>query len=196
MVKRAFDFMCSLLGLIILLPFILIISLLIVLDSAGPAFYRQSRVGKNNINFILFKFRTMKIGSDKIGLLTVGNNDSRITRVGYWLRRYKIDELPQLVNVLFGDMSLVGPRPEVRKYVNLYNAEQGKVLFVKPGITDWASIKYSNENELLAKSKDAEQCYIDEIMPVKLNLNLEYIKHNNIYIDIKIILLTFKRLFS
>jgi len=195
MVKRTFDFVFSLLGLIVLSPFILIISLLIVLDSAGPVFYKQTRVGKNNINFTLFKFRTMKIGSDKITLLTVGNNDNRITAAGYWLRKYKIDEVPQLVNVLIGDMSLVGPRPEVRKYVNLYNAEQSKVLFAKPGITDWASIKYSNENELLTKSQDAEQCYINEIMPVKLNLNLKYIQHNNIYIDIKIIFLTLKRIF-
>lgn len=137
----------------------------------------------------------MKTDADKKGLLTVGNNDSRITRIGYYLRKYKLDELPQLINVLIGDMSFVGPRPEVEKYVRLYNKTQLEVLSVKPGITDWASIQYVNENELLAKSNQPEKTYIDEIMPAKLKLNLEYVQHNNIFVDVKIILLTIKAIF-
>ncbi|MEO8761855.1 MAG: sugar transferase, partial [Bacteroidia bacterium] len=152
MLKRTFDIACSLIGIIILLPVFIIISLLIVFDSRGGIFYLQIRVGKNNEDFSLLKFRTMQTDADKKGLLTVGNRDSRVTRVGYFLRKNKLDELPQLFNVLFGSMSLVGPRPEVRKYVSLYNHEQKKVLNVKPGITDYASIEYANENEILAKA--------------------------------------------
>jgi lipopolysaccharide/colanic/teichoic acid biosynthesis glycosyltransferase len=170
----------------------MLLSLLIALDSQGGIFYKQVRIGKNMRPFKLFKFRTMYANSDKKGLLTVGDNDNRITRVGYYLRKYKLDELPQLINVLMGEMSFVGPRPEVEKYVKLYNNEQQKVLSVKPGITDWASIRYVNESELLARSSEPEKTYINEIMPAKLAINLEYVKQNNLLIDIKIILHTFK----
>ncbi|MCE9538114.1 MAG: sugar transferase [Bacteroidetes bacterium] len=190
MLKRIFDISFSFIGLVILLPFFIIIGLLIVIDSAGGVFYKQARVGKNNIDFYLFKFRSMRTGADKKGLLTVGGRDSRITRMGYFIRKYKIDELPQLLNVLLGDMSLVGPRPEVRKYVDLYNEKQKQVLSVKPGITDYASIEYSNENELLGKAENPEQVYIDEIMPEKLKLNLKYIDEQGIITDLKIIFKT------
>jgi lipopolysaccharide/colanic/teichoic acid biosynthesis glycosyltransferase len=189
--KRAFDIFFSFIGLLILLPFFLIISLLIILDSRGSIFYKQVRVGKNDTDFYLLKFRSMRSDADKKGLLTVGGRDPRITRMGYYLRKYKIDELPQLLNVLKGDMSLVGPRPEVRKYVSLYNIEQKKVLSVLPGITDYASIEYSNENEILGKAENPEQVYIDEIMPAKLNLNLKYIAEKSLATDFKIIFRTF-----
>jgi lipopolysaccharide/colanic/teichoic acid biosynthesis glycosyltransferase len=191
MSKRFIDIFFSGIGLIALSPFFIIISFLIMLDSKGGVFYRQKRVGKNNRDFDLFKFRTMYANSDIKGLLTVGDRDSRVTKVGYYLRKYKLDELPQLVNVFMGDMSLVGPRPEVRKYVNMYNERQLKVLEVKPGITDLASIKFRNENELLKKSPDPENFYIQEIMPQKLEINLQYLDENNVINDIEIILATF-----
>jgi lipopolysaccharide/colanic/teichoic acid biosynthesis glycosyltransferase len=190
--KRIFDCLFSSIGLIIISPIFMLLSLLIALDSQGGIFYKQVRIGKNMRPFKLFKFRTMYANSDKKGLLTVGDKDNRITRVGYYLRKYKLDELPQLINVLIGEMSFVGPRPEVEKYVKLYNNEQQKVLSVKPGITDWASIRYVNESELLAQSCDPEKTYINEIMPAKLAINLEYVKQNTLLIDIKIILHTFK----
>ena len=190
MLKRIFDIFFSFIGLVILLPFFLIIGLLLVIDSPGGMFYKQVRVGKNYKDFQLFKFRSMRTDSDKKGLLTVGGRDSRITRMGYFIRKYKIDELPQLLNVFLGDMSLVGPRPEVRKYVSLYNESQKKVLSVKPGITDFASIEYSNENEILGKAENPEQVYIDEIMPAKLNLNLKYIAEQSFITDLKIIFKT------
>ncbi|NTW32411.1 MAG: sugar transferase [Bacteroidetes bacterium] len=196
MLKRIFDFIFSLLCLIILSPFLIIISLIIAIDSRGSIFYFQTRVGRNNIDFILFKFRTMHTDADKKGLLTIGGRDSRITKIGYYLRKYKLDELPQLINVLIGNMSFVGPRPEVRKYVNLYNDVQKKVLNVKPGITDIASIEYFNENELLGKSEDPENTYIHEVMPAKLNLNLKYIAKRSFMKDIGIIFKTFLKLFS
>ncbi len=192
MAKRIFDCLFSSIGLIIISPIFMLLSLLIALDSQGGIFYKQVRIGKNMRPFKLFKFRTMYANSDKKGLLTVGDNDNRITRVGYYLRKYKLDELPQLINVLIGEMSFVGPRPEVEKYVKLYNNEQQKVLSVKPGITDWASIRYVNESELLARSSEPEKTYINEIMPAKLAINLEYVKQNNLLIDIKIILHTFR----
>ena len=163
------------------------------LDSRGPAFYSQVRVGQNNRDFKLLKFRSMRLGSDKSGLLTIGGRDPRVTRSGYFIRKYKIDELPQLINVLVGEMSLVGPRPEVRKYVDLYNIEQQKVLLVKPGITDLASLEYFNENELLAKSADPERTYIESVMPDKLKLNLKYINQAGLVADVKIILRTIYR---
>ncbi len=190
MVKRLFDLFFSLIGLLILLIPFLLISLIIVLDSRGGIFYRQVRVGKNGIDFRLLKFRSMRTGADKSGLLTVGGRDNRITKVGYFIRKYKIDELPQLINVLKGDMSLVGPRPEVRKYVDMYTPAQLKVLEAKPGITDYASIEYSSENELLGKAADPEQLYISEIMPAKLTLNLKYIEEQGIKTDFKIIFRT------
>jgi lipopolysaccharide/colanic/teichoic acid biosynthesis glycosyltransferase len=184
------------LGLVILSPFFLFISLLIILDSKGGVFYRQIRVGKNEVDFYLFKFRSMRTDSDKKGLLTVGGRDPRITRIGYFIRKYKIDELPQLLNVLKGDMSLVGPRPEVRRYVDMYSAEQRKVLSVRPGVTDYASIEYSKENELLGRAADPEKTYIEEIMPAKLQLNLKYIADKGLITDIKIILRTLKKIVS
>ena len=188
--KRLFDMFFSLVGLIVLFIPFLIIAILILIDSNGGVFYKQTRVGKDGVDFDLLKFRSMASGSDKSGLLTVGGRDSRITKIGYTLRKYKIDELPQLINVFVGDMSLVGPRPEVRKYVELYNSEQKKVLSVKPGITDYASIEYSNENELLGKAVNPEEVYITEIMPAKLKLNLKYIEEQGLRIDFKIILNT------
>jgi len=195
-IKRLFDIICSFTGFMILLPVFLLVSLLIVLDSRGGIFYRQVRVGKDNKDFHLLKFRSMRTGADKKGLLTVGGRDSRITRMGYYLRKYKIDELPQLLNVLKGDMSLVGPRPEVRKYVDLYTAEQKKVLEVRPGITDYASIEFVNENDILAKSSNPEQTYIHEIMPAKLKLNEKYIKEKSLKTDFVIILNTFRKIFQ
>ncbi len=194
MTKRCFDIFLSFIGLITLSPVFILLSLIILLDSKGGVFYRQIRVGKNGVDFKLYKFRSMRTGSDAKGLLTVGGRDNRITRSGYLIRKYKLDELPQLINVLIGDMSLVGPRPEVRKYVNLYTNEQQKVLSVKPGITDYASIQYSNENDLLAKSADPEKTYIEEIMPHKLVLNMRYINEIGVLTDIKIILKTIKKI--
>lgn len=194
MIKRIFDFVCSLFGIIILFPLFILISILIVFDSEGGVFYLQTRVGKNNTDFKLFKFRTMKIGSDKKGLLTVGMNDGRITRSGFWLRKYKLDELPQLLNVLIGDMSFVGPRPEVRKYVQLYSPQQMKVLILKPGITDIASIQYVDENELLAAQQNPEEFYIRQVMPAKLEINLRYIANQSFAEDLKIILKTILRI--
>jgi lipopolysaccharide/colanic/teichoic acid biosynthesis glycosyltransferase len=194
--KRIVDIFFSVIGLLILLPFFLLLALAIVIDSRGGVFYRQQRVGKNGKDFLLFKFRSMRTGSDKKGLLTVGGNDSRITRVGRFIRKYKLDEFPQLLNVLIGDMSLVGPRPEVRKYVALYTEEQKQVLSVRPGITDFASIEYFSENELLAKSSDPEGTYIREVMPAKLALNLKYIREKSLGTDLKIIFRTFRKIIS
>jgi lipopolysaccharide/colanic/teichoic acid biosynthesis glycosyltransferase len=196
MLKRLFDILVSFMSLIILSPVLLLISLIIIFTSRGGIFYLQERVGKDNRNFKLFKFRTMQQDSDKKGLLTVGGKDARITRVGYYLRKYKLDELPQLLNVLLGSMSLVGPRPEVRKYVDLYTDEQKKVLQVKPGITDYASLEYFGENELLAKSANPEETYIKEIFPAKLELSKKYIYEASLATDIKIIFKTFIRIMS
>ncbi len=191
---RLFDIFFSALGLIILFPFFVVFYLLIRIESKGGAFYIQERIGKNGKPFGLYKFRTMRVGSDTEGLLTVGERDSRITRIGYILRKTKIDELPQLLNVLKGDMSLVGPRPEVRKYTDLYTEEQRKVLSVRPGITDYASIEYVNENELLSKADDPERMYIEEVMPNKIKLNMKYLKHYTVGEYFRIIFLTFKSL--
>jgi lipopolysaccharide/colanic/teichoic acid biosynthesis glycosyltransferase len=196
LLKRIFDIVCSLIGIVILSPFFILISILIIIDSRGGIFYQQIRVGENNHDFSLLKFRTMQTDADKRGLLTVGSRDSRVTRIGYYLRKYKLDELPQLFNVFFGSMSLVGPRPEVRKYVSLYNDEQKKVLNVKPGITDYASIEYSNENEILAKAENPEQTYIIEIMPHKLSLNLKYINEKSFRTDLTIIFKTIAKIAS
>lgn len=187
---RLFDLIFSVIGLIILSPLFLLVMLWIVIDSRGPVFYRQVRVGRNGIDFRLFKFRSMRVNADKAGLLTVGGRDNRITNAGYYLRKFKIDELPQLLNVLKGEMSLVGPRPEVRKYVDLYTPDQQKVLQVRPGITDMASIAYKNENELLAKSADPEKTYIEEVMPEKLKLNMVYINDPSLINYLKIIVKT------
>lgn len=189
--KHLLDILSSSIVLLVLLPVWLVIALLIVMESKGGVFYKQVRVGKDNKDFFLYKFRTMRVGSDKKGLLTVGERDNRITRVGYFLRKYKIDEFPQLLNVIKGDMSIVGPRPEVRKYVDLYTPEQMKVLSVRPGLTDLASIKYVHENEVLAASDNPEQTYIDEVMPAKLDLNLQYIATQSLMGDIRLIFNTF-----
>ncbi|MEZ7766628.1 sugar transferase [Haemophilus parahaemolyticus] len=187
---RFFDFILSLVGLVVLAPIFIVLAIWIKIDSKGPVFYKQVRVGENGIDFGLFKFRSMVVDADKKGLITVGGRDPRITRSGYFIRKYKLDELPQLINVLVGDMSLVGPRPEVRKYVDLYTDEQQKVLSVKPGITDYASIEYMDENEILGKSSDPEKTYIEEIMPEKIKYNMKYINNKSLFEYFKIILLT------
>ena len=193
MLKRIFDITLSLFGLIILLPFILIIAILIKIDSKGPVFFKQIRVTKNGKEFKIFKYRTMRVGSDKYSQITVGK-DGRITKIGSFLRKYKLDEIPQLINVLIGDMSLVGPRPEVPKYVALYTDEQKEILKVRAGITDYASIEFSDENDLLASEEEPEKAYIEKIMPKKIELNKKYLSEVSILTDIKIILLTIKKI--
>ena len=190
--KRLFDMIASGFGLLVLSPLFLILAIWVKLDSPGPVFYRQIRVGRNNKDFKLFKFRSMRVGSDKKGLITVGGHDPRVTRSGYYIRKYKLDEFPQLINVFIGDMSLVGPRPEVRKYVNLYTPEQMHVLDVRPGITDMASICYRNENELLETVQDPENYYQTVIMQDKLRINLEYVRHHSFLGDIWLIFKTIK----
>ena len=189
-VKRIFDFICSTLGLIILSPILIAIVIKIKTDSDGPVFFKQIRVGEKKKEFEILKFRTMVVDAEKLGRQITVGNDSRITKVGGFLRKYKLDELPQLINVFKGDMSLVGPRPEVPRYVELYNEEQRKVLEVKPGITDLASIRYRDENELLGEAENPDELYINTIMPDKLSLNLVYINKNNVFFDIYIILKT------
>lgn len=189
--KRLFDIIASGLGLIILSPLFLVVAVWVKLDSPGPVFYKQIRVGRNNKDFFLYKFRSMRVGSDKKGLITVGGHDPRVTRSGYYIRKYKLDEFPQLINVFKGDMSLVGPRPEVRKYVDLYTPEQMHVLDVRPGITDLASIRYRNENELLEQASDPEQYYRDVVMQDKLRINLEYVRNHSFLGDIRLIFNTF-----
>lgn len=191
--KRLFDIIVSLLVMIIFFPFGLIISLFILSEGKGEVFYLQERIGKNEKPFKLFKFRTMRKNADKLGKLTVGMKDPRITKIGYFLRKYKLDEFPQFINVLIGNMSLVGPRPEVKEYTDLYDAEQKKVLMVKPGITDYASIEFFDENKLLGESDDPKSTYINEIMPAKIELNQKYIKDPNVIHDIKILWLTVKK---
>ncbi len=194
MIKRLFDVLASFIGLLILLPFFLLLAIWIKSDSKGPVFFLQERIGIHGNPFRLIKFRSMRVNASKEGLLTVGV-DHRITNSGKVIRKYKLDELPQLINVLKGDMSFVGPRPEVEKYVALYSEEQKKVLQVKPGITDPASISYMDENELLGNSEQPEETYIQEIMPAKLTINLEYIENRNFLRDIMVILRTIGKLF-
>lgn len=189
--KRMFDIVFSFLGLIVLLPLFILIIILMKVTTKGPVIYRQLRVGRNNIDFFIFKFRTMFVDADKLGLLTVGRRDPRVTLLGFYLRKFKLDELPQLVNVLKGDMSFVGPRPEVRKYVDLYNPIQMQVLNVKPGITDLASIEYRNENELLSSQEDPGSYYINVIMPQKIQINLDYLKESTLFKDVWVIIKTF-----
>ena len=190
MIKRIFDVVFSLIGLLTLTPLLLIIAILIKIDSKGPVFFIQERVGKNNKNFGIYKFRTMYAASLKQGLLTLGNNDSRITRIGFFLRLYKIDECPQLINILIGEMSFVGPRPELRYFVNFYKEEDYIVFSVRPGLTSPASLKYRNEVELLKTAKNPEAFYINTIIPNKLKINKEYIKNQNLLWDIKLIMMT------
>ena len=189
--KRLFDIVASSLGLIFLSPLFLILAIWIKLDSKGPVFYRQIRVGYKNKDFRIFKFRSMRVGADKGSLVTIGGHDPRVTRSGYFIRKYKFDELPQLINVLLGDMSLVGPRPEVRHYVDYWTPEQKHVLDVRPGITDPASIKFRNENELMEKAEDPEKYYIEVIMQEKIKLYLEYVEKHNFCYDLGLIFKTF-----
>lgn len=189
--KRLFDIIASGCGLIVLSPLFLILAIWVKLDSEGPVFYRQVRVGYKNKDFRIFKFRSMRIGSDKGSLVTIGGCDPRVTRSGYFIRKFKFDELPQLINVFLGDMSLVGPRPEVRHYVNYWTEEQMHVLDVRPGITDPASIKFRNENELMEKAEDPEKYYIEVIMQEKIRLYLEYVENASFWYDIKLIFQTF-----
>lgn len=194
--KRLFDIVFSISLLTILLPLFIVVSILIISDSKGGIFFKQKRVGKDFKEFGLLKFRTMRPESESKGQITVGMRDPRITAIGYRLRKYKLDELPQLINIIKGDMSVVGPRPEVPFYVKMYNNEQRKVLSIRPGLTDYASIDFVNENEILSKSKDPQQTYIHEIMPLKLDLNLRYIAEMSFRTDIKIIIGTIKAIFK
>ena len=189
--KRAFDIIASGLGLIVLSPLFLVLAIWIKLDSKGPVFYRQVRVGYKNKDFRIFKFRSMRVGSDKGSLVTIGGHDPRVTRSGYFIRKFKFDELPQLINVFVGDMSLVGPRPEVRHYVDYWTPEQMHVLDVRPGITDPASIKFRNENELMEQAEDPEKYYIEVIMQEKIKLYLEYVEKHSFLYDIGLIFKTF-----
>jgi lipopolysaccharide/colanic/teichoic acid biosynthesis glycosyltransferase len=194
MIKRIFDILFSSVILLFFLPIGLIISLLIILTSPGGVFYRQERIGKSGIPFLIMKFRSMRTDSDVKGKLTVGMRDPRITSIGYFIRKYKLDEFPQFINVLKGDMSVVGPRPEVQEYVDLYSQDQRKVLNVKPGITDYASLYYFKENELLAQSINPQKTYIEEIMPAKLKLNEKYLENPTVFHDLKIIFKTFAKI--
>ncbi len=187
--KRAFDILCSFLGLTVLSPVLLVVSVLVAVTSPGGVFFRQERIGKDGKPFRIFKFRSMR--KDNAGLKITTGNDSRITPVGRFLRKSKIDELPQLINVLVGDMSFVGPRPEVADYVNLYTPYQRQVLLVRPGITGLASIRFRNENDLLTASDDPNRTYVEQIMPRKIDLDLEYIPHASVFYDIKLIFQTF-----
>lgn len=191
---RFFDVFLSGLGLIVLFPLLLLITIWIKLDSAGPVFYKQQRVGQHDKDFYLYKYRSMRVGADKGSLITMGSMDSRVTKSGYYLREFKLDELPQLINVIKGDMSLVGPRPEVRRYVDLYTEKQREVLRVKPGITDYASIKYAYENTMLGESSDPEKVYVETIMPDKIALNMKFIRHHSIFEYFKVIILTLLKL--
>ena len=189
-IKRIFDIVMSLIGLIILGIPMIIIGIIIKLSSEGPVFYKQVRVGKSNKDFKILKFRTMIVDADKKGMQITVGKDPRITGIGHFLRKTKIDELPQLINVLKGEMSFVGPRPEVRKYVEMYNDYQKNVLKIKPGITDLASIEYRDESTLLGQSDNPEKTYIEEIMPTKLKLNLKYMQEFSFFYDIKLIFKT------
>ena len=194
--KRLFDILVSGIILLLFLPIGIMISVFIVMGSRGGIFYVQERIGKNEIAFGLLKFRTMKKNADKEGKLTVGMRDPRITKIGYFLRKYKLDEFPQFLNVIKGDMSIVGPRPEVREYVDLYNVEQKKILNVRPGITDLASLEYYNENALLGESENPQKTYIEEVMPAKLELNRKYLENPTVGADIKIMWKTFLKMIS
>lgn len=195
LLKRSFDLVLSLIGLIILSPIMLGIALWIKLDSKGPVFYRGRRVGRFGRPFRIYKFRTMVVNAESIGGSSTSENDPRITRAGNILRRYKLDELPQLINVLIGDMSFVGPRPEVEEYTRLYNEKEQQILSVPPGITDYSSIKFRNLGLMLADSNDPDKYYRDVIRPIKNRLRLEYARNHSLWEDLKIILLTLKAVF-
>lgn len=194
MIKRIFDIVVTLLAGIFLFPIVLIVSLLILLECGGGVFFKQERIGQYGKPFYLWKFRSMKKDSESRGQLTIGMKDERITKLGTFLRKYKLDEIPQLINVLSGDMSLVGPRPEVKKYVDLYTEEQLKILNAKPGITDYASLEYFKENEILGNSEDPERAYIEEIMPHKLRINQKFLRSSGLSQDINVLYLTALRI--
>lgn len=196
MIKRIFDIFFSVIFLAITAPFILLLGILVVFDSKGSMFIFQERIGKNQKPFQLVKLRTMLANSQSKGLLTIGNRDQRVTRVGYFLRKYKLDEFPQFWNVLKGDMSIVGPRPEVKKYVDLYDSDQKEIFRFRPGITDVSSILFWNESELLAKATDPEKHYIDVILPQKIEMSLAYSKKANLFSDLGIIFKTVQSFFS
>ncbi len=193
MIKRGFDFCFALIGLFFLLPFLILIAICIKIDSKGPILFIQERVGKNNLPFCIYKFRTMYVKSQKKGLLTIGNNDNRVTKIGYFLRKYKIDEWPQLLNIIKADMSFVGPRPELRYYVNFYKKEDLIIFKLRPGITGLASLKYRNEVELLKQAEDPEKFFIETIIPDKLRYNKLYLEKSNFFFDLKLIGITIYR---
>jgi lipopolysaccharide/colanic/teichoic acid biosynthesis glycosyltransferase len=194
-VKRLLDILSSLMVLIVLLPFLLVIAILILSDSKGGIFYKQERIGKNQKPFYLYKFRSMRPESDKGSKITIGS-DPRITKIGAFIRQFKIDELPQLINIVKGEMSVVGPRPEVKQYVQLYTEKQLRVLTVKPGLTDFASIQFFNEQEILGKAEDPQKKYIEEVMPQKLELNLHYIEQASFKTDVTVIFRTLLKIIS
>ena len=191
---RFFDIVLSGFGLVCLSPFLLIIYICIRCESKGGGFYAQERIGKDGVPFKLYKFRSMRVGADRGSLITIGDRDPRVTNVGHFLRSYKFDELPQLWNVLKGDMSIVGPRPEVEKYTRLYTDEQRKVLSVRPDVTDWASIKYIDENTILGEAEDPDKAYVEQIMPDKIKYNMKWIQKQTVYEYFRIILHTFFRI--
>jgi len=196
MLKRLFDFILALFGISILLPVWFIISIGVAITSKGGVFFSHRRVGRNNVDFYVYKFRTMRENTGKHSELTLGNRDSRITEFGRFLRKYKLDELPQLFNVLIGDMSLVGPRPEVRKYVDQYTEEQRSLLSIRPGITDYASIEYADEGNILGEAEDPEKEYVEVVLPRKLELGLRYVSERSFLKDISIILRTLSRILT
>ncbi len=196
MLKRLFDILFSSLGLIVMFPILIFSAIATKLDSQGPALYRGKRIGRYGKPFRIYKFRTMVINAEELGGPSTANDDPRLTRVGKLIRKYKIDELPQLINVLIGDMSVIGPRPQVLEDVALYTEEEKNILSVRPGMTDWASIKYHNEGEILRGSQDPDQAYIEKIRPGKIKLELEYVRNHSFWIDLKILLKTIKTLFS
>jgi lipopolysaccharide/colanic/teichoic acid biosynthesis glycosyltransferase len=192
--KRGFDLLISTSGLIILSPFMLLICLLIVIDDGTPVIYKAGRVGKYGRIFKMFKFRTMIRNAEKAGPSSASSSDSRITKTGRFLRKYKLDELPQLLNVFTGQMSIIGPRPEEKKFTDLFNEEERMILSVKPGITDWASLLNSNEGEILEGSEDPDQTYMELIRPGKIELQLKYVRNSNFLVDLKILFLTLRKL--
>jgi len=193
MAKRIFDILFSIVGLILFSPLLLTICILIKLEGGGPVFYRGVRVGKNGTLFRIYKFRSMVVNAEKIGGSSTADDDPRITKIGKFVRKYKLDELPQLINVLKGEMSFVGPRPEVQHYVNMFTKEEKSILTVSPGITDWASLWNSDEGAILAGSPDPERTYMEEIRPEKIRLQLKYVKERSFFTDISIILQTISK---
>lgn len=192
--KRLFDIFWALAGLMIAMPFFIFTAIIIFVEDRHSPFFRQVRVGKDGKEFMLLKFRSMRIGSESGSQITVGGKDPRITRIGYFLRKYKLDELPQFFNILAGEMSFVGPRPEVPRYVDLYTIEQLRVLSVRPGLTDLASLEFIDENILLGNAKDAEATYINEVLPKKLMLQIQYVDHQSLWGDVIIIFRTIQKL--